>query len=471
MGAFQHSNKRKKMVVMMKEKEIPTIAQYKFMKAILSNRELFVRTKPALTEDAFEDAGMKRIVKVINQFYNEKGQIPTMMDIQLKLRMCDKDNLDGMREAKAAYQEIMKQNSDGMETAYEEIHKYLQQQATVDIFKKAANAVKYEYTKEKVEDAITKIRALDDVKVDECVVPFEKMEDMMSEPPSEKIPTYIREIDEASFGGLFKGTVGLLIAGTGVGKTTFFAVLAITAAMNDKKVLHIYFEDRPTDMMRKYCSTITGRDTNYYFGLEGDARKQAIAEIYKEKNAKKAFKENIRSICMPNGTTQVCDIENLIRRLELAEGWKPDVVFIDYLSCLQSSSDKRIALQQEHTTWESVMKKIEALAHRENIAIWIAQQTNRDGEKEDTGSRGMSVIQGSYRATQPASMILYLNKLNTNYRDEANIHLEKCRWGKPTNWDNIMFNNATCQIDLSKNAYDPLEFMDNDNSQFIADIS
>lgn len=433
-----------------KEKEIPTIAQYKFLRAILSNRELFARTKPVLVEDAFDNIGMKRIVKVINQFYNEKGQIPTMMDIQIKLRMCDKDNLDGMIEAKSAYQEVLKQNSDGMETSYEEIHKYLQQQATAGILSKGANAIKYEYTKDKVEDVISKIRALDDVKIDECMVPSDGLEDMMSEPPSEKVPTYIAEIDEASYGGLFKGTVGLLIAGTGVGKTTFFSILATTAAMNDKKVLHIFFEDRPKDIWRKYCSTITQRDTNFYFGLEGEARKQAIAEVYKEKNAKKALQENLRSICMPNGTTQVCDIENLIKRLEMTEEWKPDVVYIDYLSCLQSSSDKRIALQQEHTSWESVMKKIEALAHRENIAIWIAQQTNRDGESEENGSKGMSVIQGSYRATQPASMILYLNKLNTVYNNEANIHLEKCRWGKPTNWDHIYFSNATCQIDLGR---------------------
>ena len=50
---------------MLKKEEIPAMAQYKFLKAILSNKELFVKTKPALNEDAFDDAGMKRIVKVL----------------------------------------------------------------------------------------------------------------------------------------------------------------------------------------------------------------------------------------------------------------------------------------------------------------------------------------------------------------------------------------------------------------------
>lgn len=435
---------------MLKKEEIPAMAQYKFLKAILSNKELFVKTKPALNEDAFDDAGMKRIVKVINQFYDEKGNIPTLTDIQLKLRMCDKDNLDGMKEAKAAYQQVVAQSAEGMETAYEEIHKYLQQQTVIDILKKGANAVKYEYTPDKVEDIISKIRALDDVRMDECVSPSDVLEDMMSEPQSEKIPTYIPQLDEQMNGGLFKGTLGLLIAGTGVGKTTFFSILSMFAGMNGKKVLHIFFEDRPTDIIRKYCSAVTGRNTNYYFGLEGDERKAAVQEVYSKEGAKDALTKNIKSICMANGTTQVSDIENLIHKLRLSENFQPDVVFIDYLSCMQSSSDKRIALQQEHTSWERVMKKLEALAHRENIAIWVAQQTNRDGESEENGSKGMSVIQGSYRVTQPAAAIIYLNKLGTEYINEGNLHLEKCRWGKPHNWDRFLFDNSRCQINLSE---------------------
>lgn len=434
----------------MKKEDIPSVAQYKFIKAILSNKELFVKTKPALDEDAFEDAGLKRIVQTINNFYEEKGQIPTLMDIQIKLRMSGKDNLEGMKEAKSAYQQILQQNAEGMETAYDEISKFLKQQKTIDILKKGAKAVNYEYTTDKVDDIISKIRSLDDVRMDECVAPSDILDDMMSEPPSEKIPTYIPQLDDVANGGLYKGTLGLLIAGTGVGKTTFFSILAIFAALHQKNTLHIFFEDRPTDVIRKYCSALTGRNTNYYFGLQGEDRKKATMEVYAQKGAKEAFSKHLKSICMPNGTTQVTDIENLIKKLELSEGWTPDVVFIDYLSCMQSSSDKRVSLQQEHTTWERVMKKLEALAHRENIAIWVAQQTNRDGESEETGSKGMSIIQGSYRVTQPASMILYLNKLGTDYINEANLHLEKCRWGKPTNWDRFMFDNATCQINLTE---------------------
>jgi hypothetical protein len=126
---------------------------------------------------------------------------------------------------------------------------------------------------------------------------------------------------------------------------------------------------------------------------------------------------------------------------------------------METTSNETLKMQNECQTYERMTKRLESFASDYNIAIWIAQQTNRNGMIATTANQRMGNIQGSFRITQPCSAILYLDRSQENIQDrnKANLYLDKCRGGEPTAWEGIYLNNGTCDIDLSQPVNDPTD--------------
>jgi hypothetical protein len=203
-------------------------------------------------------------------------------------------------------------------------------------------------------------------------------------------------------------------------------------------------------LYRKFYSNLTGRysDDFYADSPNCEEAENDLKEIMKEEPIiADAFNEHLRVLRLPNGETTVDSIKTEIRKL-IVGGWKPDVVYIDYLQCIQSSSDSRLAADKEYITLDRSMKRLDAFAQQENFALWVAQQLNRSGMKE--GDNGQTSVQGSFRIIQTASLVLELfrNRDDFDY-NSVSIKITKCRWAALKSWDNASLNNGNCQIDLS----------------------
>ena len=149
--------------------------------------------------------------------------------------------------------------------------------------------------------------------------------------------------------------------------------------------------------------------------------------------------------------TQVEDIIRVVNQMIKIDGWKPDMIYIDYLGCIQPSSDRRNKYDNEGVAMEVAMKRIDAFAKNNDIAIWVSQQTNRTAGQDDnldTPSKRMATIQGAFRAIQPCTRVLYLIRVPGEF-DRVNLYLDKARNAETSSWENAFFDNATCQINLS----------------------
>ena len=65
-------------------------------------------------------------------------------------------------------------------------------------------------------------------------------------------------IDRLLKGGLAKGEIGVILAPTGVGKTTILTKIANTAFNLGYNVLQVFFEDNPKIVQRKHFTIWTG---------------------------------------------------------------------------------------------------------------------------------------------------------------------------------------------------------------------
>lgn len=425
--------------------------EYKFVKSLIENPEEFNEVANYLHTTDFSVPGIQEMIRQMLAFYDKKGRPATWKELEYLIK--DKvDTEEKLKEVKEAYQTTKEIDCDALDDVSEIGIKFLKKQEMKKILLTAADKLeKKGYTPESLGDTIDELRNVERKTKALYTTPYSLFDLVMTESVDKRITTGLPQLDDKMNGGLPKGTLGLLIAGTGVGKTTMMTTMATLITACGYKVLYLYFEDKETDMVRKACSVITGIRTNDFTNNNQEA-KEALQKACKDNPCfSKVFSKegNLRFLRLVNGETTIEEIKSTVRTLEHRDGWKPDVIFLDYLSCIQSSSDKKLAIDKEFQTLDRAMKKLDAFAQEEDLAIWVAQQTNRSGAKDDTKSDRTANIQGSYRITQTASVILYLEKdRDAGDYHRANLYLDKCRGGELGEWRNIYFNNGTCQIDL-----------------------
>lgn len=425
--------------------------QYSFVKSLIETPGVYLEVSGYLKHDMFEDQGLSIVVKSLNEFYAKNNRTPTYNELEYSIKETKNDgdrNIAGIAFRKLKNKEL----EDGMSLASEQGVNIVK---TLEWVRQLSNAKKsMESSGFAEERAIRIVEGLQNIgnqTVAEFETPITLYDRMISEASDVVVQTGISELDEHLNGGVHKGTTNLLLAGTGVGKTTLFSIMACRGCMLGHKVLYIYFEDKDTDFARKFYSNITGRLTNN-FNTDSPYLQEAedeVRSIFRNRpDIKEAFTNNLRMVRMPNGETTVDMIKAKVKSMA-ANGWKPDVVFIDYLSCLQSSTDKKLATTNEYVTLDRCMKRLDAFAQDENIALWVAQQFNREGCRFDSAYNRIGSVQGSYRVTQTASVILCLLR-NTDDDDfnRINLYLDKSRFSPLASWEGAYMNNGTCQINL-----------------------
>jgi replicative DNA helicase len=163
---------------------------------------------------------------------------------------------------------------------------------------------------------------------DDAMDVLENMESVLLDDFRNPIPTGISGLDEVMDGGLSKGELAVILAPFGVGKTTMITKIANTAMGLGKNVLQIFFEDNPKVIQRKHLACWSGLELN-----ELSAHKDLLRDIVAELKTKKG--KLVLKKFASDGTT-IPIIRNYIRKLT-AQGFKPDIVLLDYIDCVEPS--------------------------------------------------------------------------------------------------------------------------------------
>lgn len=432
-----------------------TNGQYIIAKLLIENKDFFLKIEKSVNPNVFTDSTLQKIVKVFINRYKDSGELLSYKGIEMLIKATNPTPTE-LTEYKKIFDILLQKVSDSeLKVAEETAEEFFKRNEVNRILDNFKASLKKGYTIDKLGKYLQELQDVE--KVNLLYAPKsadELIDETLTTPSTVRVPTGVDELDRIFRGGFPKGAVSLLIAGTGVGKSTLGSIFCCNAAMNGKKVLHIFFEDLETEIAQKYYAHILNRSTFEFENLADNVEKRR--ELSKalhtvSENTFNFLKNNVKLFRMRNGDTTIEDIVTEVRKLETLQEWKPDMIFIDYFSCLKTTNNETIRLQNEWQAMERCMKRIEQFANSENIAILVAQQTNRNGMDEDTASKRMANIQGSYRITQPASIILYLDRTGCE-RNMANLYIDKARGcdvnGK-TEYENIILDNGTCQIDLS----------------------
>lgn len=220
--------------------------------------------------------------------------------------------------------------------------------------------------------------------------------------------------------------------------TTGFAAYAATQGF---RVLQIVFEDTQRDIHRKYMSYISEVESK---DLNKDTETtDYVRQSLKNSPMSELINNNIRTIRLESGEKTATDIKNIIKK-KINEGFKPDMVIIDYFECV--AHERGTSTDKEEVKEGKTMRKFENMAAEFDALFWITTQGNRDSFGAEIITQDK--VGGSIKKTQIAHVILSIARnLDDMASQKANITILKNRGnmaGKTFN--GCHFNNGTCRI-------------------------
>jgi replicative DNA helicase len=409
--------------------------QIQLLNQIIVDKDFSHSIIDVIENNYFENKYFKIIIQMIKEYYKKYEHTPSFDTLE----QVAKSELQQETAVKVVLDTIKKIKSapiDGVDFVQEKALKFCKQQELQKVMKKAQKIIdggefeNYDTLEELVRDALlvgSKDTSMLDV--------FSNLDQVLDDDYRHPIPMGIPGIDRLLKGGLAKGEIGVILAPTGVGKSTILTKISNHAFNLGFNVLQVFFEDNPKVIQRKHFTLWTK--------IHPDELSEKKDEVMTKVNEiKETMPNELILKKLPSDTKTMLQIKNEIRKM-IADGVKIDMVVLDYIDCVVPDKN----LGDEWKSEGSVMRGFEAMCHELNIAGWTATQGNRasiSSEVVTTDQMG-----GSIKKAQVGHVIISVAKtLQQKEMKLATIAITKSRIGDDgVVFENCKFDNAMIEID------------------------
>lgn len=409
--------------------------QIQLLNQIIIDKD-FARTIIDVIEPSyFENKYFKLIIQMIMEYYTKYEHVPTFDTLEqitkseFQQEMASKIILDTLTKVKDAPLE-------GGDFVQEKALKFCKQQELQKAITKAQKVIdggefeNYDKLETLVREAL-QVGEREDGMADV----FFNLEDVLNEDYRHPIPMGIPGIDRLLKGGLAKGEIGVILAPTGVGKSTLLTKISNHAFNLGYNVLQIFFEDNPKIIQRKHFTLWTKIHPD-----ELSNKKETV--MTKVKEIKETMPNRLILKKLPSDTMTMLQIKNQLRKMA-ADGIKIDMVLLDYIDCVVPDKN----LGDEWKSEGSVMRAFEAMCHEMDIVGWTATQGNRSSISSEVVTTDQ--MGGSIKKAQVGHVIISVAKtLQQKEMKLATIAITKSRIGDDgVVFENCKFDNGMLEID------------------------
>ena len=150
----------------------------------------------------------------------------------------------------------------------------------------------------------------------------------------EKLPFDLDFFNKITKGGLPNKTLNIALAGTGVGKSLFMCHVASSSLLQGKNVLYITMEMAEERIAERIDANLLNINIQQLSDLPKQMYETKIIKIAQKTVGKLIIKE------YPTASAHAGHFKALLNELALKKGFKPDIIFIDYLNICASSRYK-----------------------------------------------------------------------------------------------------------------------------------
>jgi len=409
--------------------------QQSLIKSIIEDKKYGETIIDVIESKFFDNNSFRFIMENLKELYTSYNKIPDYNTIAQKI-MTENDNKETAKIHLDTL-ELIKENKQDSGFVKDTALNFCKQQNLKRELKLIQNIIENgdfeEYNK--IEQIIQKAMQVG-VKGDEAVDIFHDPESVLQKNFRHAIPTGIVGIDNLLNGGLGISELGVVLAPTGVGKTTILTKIANSAYNCGYNVLQIVFEDNADNIRRKHFTIWSGISPD-----EQPDHKEEILKLIEEKN--KNSKNFLKVLKLPSAGITISEIRTTIRKM-ISDGLKVDLVIVDYVDCI---SPEKSNYGDEWKGEGSIMRHLESMTSEFNIAMWIATQGNRESISSEVVTTDQ--MGGSIKKAQIGHVILSVAKtLEQKEHGMATLTLLKSRIGKDgVIFQNCKFNNELLIID------------------------
>ena len=410
--------------------------QLQLLNQIIVDKEFGRSIIQVLDTNYFDNKYFKLIVQMIKEYFVKYDHVPTFETIE----QITKSEIQQELAVKIILDTIVKVKDapiEGSLFVQEKAMKFCKQQELQKAITKAQKVIdggefeNYDTLEELVREAL-QIGTREDGMLDV----FSNLDEVLNEDFRHPIPMGISGIDRLLKGGLAKGEIGVILAPTGVGKSTFLTKISNHAFNLGYNVLQIFFEDNPKIIQRKHITLWTKVHPD-----EMNNKKDEV--ITKVKDIQEKMPNRLILEKLPSDTMTMTQIKNIIRK-KIADGIKIDMVLLDYIDCVVPEKN----LGDEWKSEGSVMRGFEAMCHEMNLVGWTATQGNRSSISSEVVTTDQ--MGGSIKKAQVGHVIISVAKtLSQKEMKLATIAITKSRIGDDgIVFENCKFDNGMLDIDV-----------------------
>lgn len=409
--------------------------QQQLIKAIIEDKKFGDVIVEVLESKYFDNNSFKFIMENIKELHKLYNKVPNYETVAQKI-MSEGGNKDSNRPHIDTL-EAIKNLEKNDEFVKDKSLNFCRQQNLKKELKTIQSIIdngefeSYNKIEEKIQKAL-QVGVINDSVVDV----FHNIDDALEKDYRLPIRTGIVGLDNVLKGGLGRGELGVVLAPTGTGKTTLLTKFSNTAYNDGFNVLQIFFEDNEGQIKRKHYTIWSGVAPD-----EQPEFKDEVLKLVREQQERSSG--SLKLSKLPSDNVTISEIKSKIRKM-ISEGFKPDLVVIDYVDCI---SPERSINGEEWKGEGSIMRSLEAMTSEFDIAIWTATQGNRESISSEvvTGDQ----MGGSIKKAQIAHIILSIGKtLEQKENNLATLTLLKSRVGKDgIIWQNCKFDNQFLVID------------------------
>jgi replicative DNA helicase len=409
--------------------------QIQLLNQIIIDKEFGRSIIDVIEQQYFENKYFKIILQMIKEYYSKYEHVPTFDTLE----QITKSELQQELASKIVLDTIAKIKDSPIEGSgfiQEKALKFCKQQELQKAITKAQKVIdggefeSYDKLEELVREAL-QVGEREDGMADV----FSNLDDVLNEDYRHPIPMGIPGIDRLLKGGLAKGELGVILAPTGVGKSTFLTKIANHSFNLGYNVLQIFFEDNPKIIQRKHITLWTKVHPD-----ELSNKKDEVMDKVREVQGKMENRLILKKL--PSDTLTMLQIKNQLRKM-IADGVKLDMVVLDYIDCIVPDKN----LGDEWKSEGSVMRGFEAMCHELNLVGWTATQGNRSSISSEVVTTDQ--MGGSIKKAQVGHVIISVAKtLQQKEMKLATIAITKSRIGDDgIVFENCKFDNGMLEID------------------------
>jgi len=409
--------------------------QLQLLNQVIVDKEFSHSILDVIEPSYFDNKYFKTLIQLIKEYYKKYECTPSFDTLEQQTKS-EFPNETMLKILMDTIGQVKNSPFEGSQFVQEKALKFCKQQELQKVMSKAQKVIdngefeNYDQLEELVREALQvgeREEGLSDV--------FGNLDEVLNDDFRHPIPMGIAGIDNLLNGGLAKGEIGVILAPTGVGKSTILTKMANTAFAFGNNVLQIFFEDNPKIIQRKHFTIWTGISPD-----ELSDRKDEVLE--KVRDIQNSMPNKLILKKLPSDTLTMNQIKNQVRKL-IADGIKIDIILLDYIDCVVPDKN----LGDEWKSEGSVMRGFEAMCHELNIAGWTATQGNRSSISSEVVTTDQ--MGGSIKKAQVGHVIISIAKtLQQKEMDLATIAITKSRLGKDgVVFENCKFNNKMMEID------------------------